>query len=217
MGSAVVCPQFFAPAAYCSATDLLIKSVGDLFPNLTSSHSVATWEGKMRYVILVILLELAIPVFAGEVIGNTYISEKDGTIEITTSEWDIKDTEVAGRAQIARLELKAAPESGFTGTVLVYRLSNFGGAVKVDTILSQLRAGVEKNGAKVGMLEPKRFAGKPVQVFGYYMEKDGGRADGQMYLVEGPKALYWLNCTANIKIWEHVRQKCDELMAQVKY
>jgi hypothetical protein len=98
--------------------------------------------------------------FAGEVIGNTYISEKDGTFEITAEGWNIKDAETPGQVKIVELTTKQ-PINGITPSLQFYRLAHMGGAITPEFMLQQLREGLAKQGMEVGAIESRRFAGEP--------------------------------------------------------
>lgn len=172
----------------------------------------------MRTILHVFLLAVAaLPALAGEVIGNTYISEKDGVIEVAAEDWEIKDVEQPGAAQIARFDLKSTPQAGFTASALLFRVGSFGGVLKPEAIINQLRGSLESKGAEVSPMEARRFAGKRVLAFSYVMQNDQGKANGQAYSLEGPKAIYWFMCSSNVRIWEHAQKKCDELIEKTKY
>lgn len=175
----------------------------------------------MKYPLVLALLTAAVLVppgtpLAGEVIGNTYISEKDGVIEFTAEAWNIKDTETPGKIKLAELTPKS-PIKGYTPSIQVNRLANPGGQIAPDWFLQQIRAGLEKEGAEVAPIETRRIAGKRVLAMQATMTRDGGKANVLFYMLQGEKSLYWTQLAANVNAWDEARQMFDEFMEKVKY
>lgn len=167
-------------------------------------------------IVVVLLVGAAGVAAAGEIIGNTYISEKDGVIEIPAPGWNIQDKESAGQAMIAQLTPKASI-NGFTPMISFYRMPNPGGQIKPDVMVGMMRDNLVKQGAEAGQLEPRRVAGKSIATMQFTMSKDGGRAHGLIYILSGEKALYWATFACNVKAWEQGRVAFDEVMEKVKY
>ena len=169
-----------------------------------------------RLTVTLLVCALSSPVFAGEIIGNTYISEKDGVIEITAEGWDIKDAE--GRTPdpylIVTLNIKG---TGAMTALQFWRLANPGGAVTPEAMLQELRKSYEKQGLEVGGMEPRRLSGKRVLMMPTTTSKGGGRASGFLYMLQGEKSLYWAQFWANVTIFDDARKKFDEVMEKVKY
>ena len=162
------------------------------------------------------LAAVSVPAPAGEVIGNTYISEKDGVIEITAEGWDIKDTESAGQFKLAELTVRE-PINGFTPRILLFRVGNPGGAIAPENILQQMREGFEKQGMEVGQIEPRRIAGKRVLALPVSMTTGSGKSNGLIYALQGERSLYWMQFFANAVVWDEARQLFDQVMEKVKY
>jgi hypothetical protein len=156
------------------------------------------------------------PARAGEVIGSTYISEKDGVIEITAEGWNIKDAESPGQFKLAELTPKQAI-GGTNPNMQVFRLANPGGAISGQFMLQQIREGLVKQGMEAGQIETRRIGGKRVLTLLASMIKDGGKANGLVYMFEGEKSLYWVQFFANAVVWDEARQRFDEVMEKVKY
>jgi len=172
---------------------------------------------QVRALVAAALLAGSIPAaVAGEVIGNTYISEKDGVIEVVAEGWNIKDTETAGKAELAELTPKESID-GFRPVISINRFANPGGQIEPDWFLQQIREGLVKEGAEVQPIETRRIAGKRVMVLQYSMTKGGGKANGLIYMMQGDKSLYWTNFNANVVVWERTRPMFDEVMERVKY
>lgn len=149
--------------------------------------------------------------YAGEIIGQTYISEKDGVIEIQGEVWKIKDLE-GQEHSIAIQTLK-----GTRATAQFFRLGNPGGVVTQKTMLQELRKGFEKQGVEVGAVEPRRVSGKRVLALPMSMAIKGGRANLLVYMMQGEKSLYWATFVANAAIWDDARKKFEALIETVKY
>jgi len=165
---------------------------------------------------LLLMVVVAGAATAGEVIGNTYISEKDGVIEISAPAWNIKDTETAGSPMLAELTVKQ-PLDGMVPKVQFFRLANPGGVIQPDFLIGQIRDGLAKQGAEVGQIEPRRVAGKRILTTQFTVSRDGGRAHGLIYMLRGDRALYWAQFYSNVVVWEQARPLFDELMEKVKY
>lgn len=169
-----------------------------------------------RILLASLIAASCLPALAGEVIGNTYISEKDGVIEIPAEGWEIKDTEAAGSFQIAQLTAREAI-GGTRPNVTFWRLANPGGAVTPESMVQQMSTELIKQGAEVSPMETRRVAGKRVVVLPFSLSKGGGKANGLFYMLQGEKSLYWANFSANVNVWEQARPRFDELMEKVKY
>lgn len=157
------------------------------------------------------------PVFAGEIIGNTYISEKDGVIEITAEGWDIKDAEGRGGPDpylIVTLHIKG---TGAATALQFWRLANPGGAVTPEAMLQELRKVYEKQGMEVGAMEPRRVSGKRVLTMSTSISKGSGRSNGFLYMMQGEKSLYWAQFWANVTIFDDAQKKFDEVIEKVRY
>jgi hypothetical protein len=154
---------------------------------------------------------------AGEVIGDTYISEKDGVIELTAKEWNIEDVETPGSAKIAQLSIKD-PINGTHPSILVFRLGPPASAsVTPEAFAKMLREQFAKQGAEMDPIETRRIAGKRVLVLQGSLSKDEGKAIMLTYLLSGEKSFYWLHLSSNVNAWDKARPKFDELMETVKY
>lgn len=172
---------------------------------------------RVRWLLTAALLGGAVgAAVGGEVIGNTYISEKDGVIEVVAEGWNIKDTETAGKAKLAELTPKE-PIDGFRPSISISRFANPGGQIEPDWFLGQVRDGLVKQGAEVQPIETRRIAGKRVIALQYSMTKGEGKANGVIYMMKGEKSLYWANFAANVKVWERTRPMFDDVMENVKY
>jgi hypothetical protein len=169
-----------------------------------------------RIVLALLIAASCLPALAGEIIGNTYISEKDGVIEIPAEGWEIKDTEAPGGFKIAEL----TPREAIGGTrpaIVFFRLSNPGGAVTPEAMVKQFADAYLKQGGEVSPMEVRRIAGKRVLALPMSMSKDGGRANGLLYMLQGEKSLYWGQFFANVNVWAEAREKFDAVMEKVKY
>ena len=171
---------------------------------------------SQRLALAVLACASASFVLGGEIIGNTYISEKDGVIEITAAAWNIKDNEAPGGFKIATLTPKQ-PLKGTVTSVEIFRLANPGGAVTPDTMLQMLRDGFVKQGMEASAIETRRISGKRVLALPLAMSKAGGRSNGLVYMMQGEKSLYWAQFFANVAVWDEARALFDEVMEKVKY
>jgi len=172
---------------------------------------------RVRWLLTAALLGGAVgAAVGGEVIGNTYISEKDGVIEVMAEGWNIKDTETADKALLVKFTPKVAID-GFRSPIMIFRFANPGGQIEPDYLLQQIRDGMVKQGAEVRPIQMRRIAGKRVMTLQYSLTTEGGKANGLFYMMQGEKSLYWANFTANVKVWERARPMFDEFMDNVKY
>ena len=163
-----------------------------------------------------LLVSAGSPAIAGEVIGNTYISEQDGVIEVPAEGWNIKDTETPGNVKLAEFTPKAAID-GYRPSLTINRLANPGGQIEPDWLLQQIRDGLVTQGAVVQPTETRRIAGKPVLVLQYSMTQGVGAANGLLYMMQGESSLYWASFASNVNAWERSRPMFDEVMEKVRY
>lgn len=170
------------------------------------------------FVIAALLSIVALPSIAGEIIGNTYISDKHGPLEVTSPEgkWSIRDEEPAGQSKLVHLELKD-PLNGFKPTFSVFSIPNPGGAVPLDSILQMIRGSFEQQGVEVGVLEVRRFAGKKVPFFNASLTRSNVTLKTDVYVFEGQKATFFAQCAVNAISHAAARPLCDQVAETVKY
>ena len=159
---------------------------------------------------------LAFAAAAGEIIGNTYISEKQGYIEVQSPDgkWQIQDREGQG-TQLASLTLKD-PISGSRPTMLFFAIPKAAG-VTVDQVVGWSRETMAQNGMELGAIEPLRFGGKPVVVFGGSLTKGNIKVLQRSYMLEGPKSFFMVSATAQAAAFDAAKPLFDEVIEKLKY
>jgi len=170
----------------------------------------------IRWVAIVTGMLIASLVSAGEIIGNTYISEKQGYIEIQSPDgkWQIQDREGQG-TQLANLTLKD-PISGSRPTILFFSIPK-AGDVKVDEVVQWARDAMVQNGMELGAIEPVRFGGKQVVVFLGSLTKGNIKVMQRSYMLEGPKSFFMVSATAQAAAFDAAKPLFDEVVEKVKY
>ena len=167
-----------------------------------------------KWIAAAAVLLLAIPVDAGEIIGNTYIGEKQGYIEIQSPDgkWEIEDREGRG-FEIAMLKSReqinnSRPNIHFFGYPIA-------GDITLENMLRELRASFGKQGYELGPIEPKRFAGKQVHTFSGRLLGKGVQTS--MYLFQSAKSVFFVQCAAADAAFDTVKPMCDEVVEKLKY
>ena len=170
------------------------------------------------FVIAALLCITALPSIAGEIIGNTYVSDKFGPFEVTSPDgkWSIKDEETASQAQLVKLELKD-PLNGHKPNFNVFSVPNPGGTVTLDYFLRTQRESFEKAGIEVGALEVRRFAGKKVPFFSTSMTRSNRTLKADVYVFEGQNAIFFAQCIFDPINHAAHKPLCDEVAETVKY
>ena len=169
---------------------------------------------KKRLIIGIFCSALSFSAWPGEIIGNTYIGEKQGYIEIQSpgGKWEIEDREGRGY-EIAILRSKeqisnSRPNIHIQGFPMV-------GDINMENMLREMRSSLEKNGYELGPIEPKRFAGKQVNTY-------SGRLLGKgvqivAYMLQGAKTVFYMQCAAAETVIATVKPMCDEVVEKLKY
>jgi hypothetical protein len=159
-------------------------------------------------------LVLSFHSWSGEIIGNTYIGEKQGYIEIHSPEgkWEIEDREGRGH-EIALFKFKellsnSRPAIHFFGFPIA-------GDITLENMLREMRSNLGKQGMELGPIEPKRFAGKPVQTFPGRLLGKG--VQSTMYLFQGAKSVFYVQCSAADVVFDTVKPMCDDIIEKLKY
>ena len=164
----------------------------------------------------IVTLLLAFPVLGGEIIGNTFIGEKHGYIEITSPDgkWQIQDREGQGY-QVANLTLKD-PISGTRPTVLFSAIPR-DASVTADQVLQWTREAMEKQGMEVGQIETMRVSGKPVYSFMGSLTKGSVKVLQRSYLLEGAKSFFMVNTTAQAAAFDAAKPLFESVIEKLKY
>ena len=161
-------------------------------------------------------LMLALPAWPGEIIGNTYIGEKHGYIEVVSPDgkWQIEDRE--GRSnQIVELSLKS-PINGTRPTILFFGIPKLDG-MTIDMVIGMAREAIEKQGMELGPIESRRYAGKPIHAYSGSMTKNNQKAIQVMYVLEGPKTFFFVSASANSAAFDAAKPLFEEVVEKLKY
>ena len=152
--------------------------------------------------------------WSGELIGNTYIGEKQGYIEIQSPDgkWQIEDREGRGY-EIAMLRSKEQINNS-RPNILIQGFP-IAGDMTFENMLREIRQGHEKQGWELGPIETKRYGGKQVLTFSSRLLGKGVR--GEMYLLRGEKSTFFASCTAADGAYTAAKPLCDEVIERVKY
>lgn len=175
---------------------------------------------RLFAVAAVLVLSLCLPAAsAGEIVGNNYISEKDGVIEVVAEGWTIQDTESKPPHpnQIAKFTLKRAL-AGVTPSADLFRLANPGGTVLPDAMLAEIGKGLAAlPGFTVKPVEERQMGGRRVHMLPINMVSGNVRVTGLIYMLKGEKALYWAQFFARNDIWDQAQPLFDKLVESTKY
>lgn len=169
---------------------------------------------------IALVLGLGLPaVVAGEIVGNAYISEKDGVIEVVAEGWTIEDTEKKPPSpnHIAKFTMKSALK-GITPHADLFRLANPGGAILPDAMLAEIGKGLAAiPGFSVKSIEERQMGGRRVHMLPVAMVSGNVRVNGLVYMMKGDKALYWAQFFAGAIIWDEAEPLFNKLVESTKY
>lgn len=160
--------------------------------------------------------------WAGEVIGNTYIGERFGYIEMTSVEgkWDITDREKGATndlaGTIAHFKLKEAV-SGWKPDVNIMGFKKIEGAITADFVMNMMRKEWTAQGGEVEPIETGRIAGKKVFYNDKRIAAKGIPMMGRDIYLEGEKAIFIVHVIAPAHAFPQVLQLVEELVATAKY
>jgi hypothetical protein len=174
----------------------------------------------VRVALFAALAGLAPAGIAGEVVGSTFISEKDGVIEVNADGWNITDAEKAGGFplnQIARFTVKA-PIAGATPYVDLFRLANPGSQIQAEQMLKQIGDGLTAiPNAKISPIETRQIGGRRVLVLPALIAQQGVRVQGRTYMMQGDKSLYWAQVYASEQVWGQLETSVARLIESTRY
>jgi len=176
-----------------------------------------------RVALLAALAGLAPVGIAGEIVGSTFVSEKDGVIEVNADGWNITDAEKAGGFalnQIARFTVKA-PIAKATPSVDLFRLANPGSQIQAEQMLMEIGKGltyIPNVKVNVSSVETRQIGGRRVLVLPVLMAYPNGvRVQGRTYMMQGDKSLYWAQVYASEPVWEQIEASVAKLIENTKY
>lgn len=175
-------------------------------------------NGRTRFTPLIAALFLSPPTLAGEIIGNTFLGAKNGTIEIVSPEgkWEIKDMEDKGPNAVADLKLKD-PIKGTSPTCSVTSATKIAAMIEPDAMAGIMRKALQDQGMELGPLESRRYGGKPVLVHPVSMTKSGNVAKGLFFLLRGPTDYFAVSCIANSVAYDEAVSAFEDLIGKMKY
>lgn len=159
---------------------------------------------------------------AGEVIGNTYIGERFGFIEINAvdGKWEIADKEktavndIAGMVVNFKLKQKVsggAPDVNITG------FKKVGDFVTADYVLNMMRESWKSQGFTLNPIETGRISGRKIYFFEMQATLQGLEMKGRNVLLEGEKALFLVAMVTSAQSYQNLVPLFEELVASAKY
>ena len=165
-----------------------------------------------------LLMLLSQSLFAGEVIGNTYISEKHGYVELSApdGQWEIVDTESQGSgAKLAEFNYKTKV-NGADVKATLWGSMNPGNVLDADFFLKTVRSAFEEQGATVEPVETKRFAGKKIYFLMATLEQGSNKAHTVVYAFAGNNGFFWLQHVARPDVLENSRPLVEAILEGLK-
>ncbi len=164
----------------------------------------------------------AVPAGAGEVIGNTYVGERFGYIELTAADgkWDISDKEKSATndmaGMIAHFKLKDAI-SGWKADVNILGFKKIEDAITVNFVIGTMRKEWIAQGGEVEPIETGRIAGKKVHHYEKRLNVKGIAMKGRDIYLEGEKAVFVVHMIVRADAYPPTLQLLEDLVATAKY
>ena len=159
---------------------------------------------------------------AGEGIGNTYVGERFGYIELTSvdGKWDIVDKEKSATndfaGMIAHFKLKEAI-SGWKPDVNVMGFKKVEGAVTADFVINMMRKEWTAQGGEVEQIETGRIAGRKVFFNDKRISVKGVAMKGRDIYLEGEKGIFIVSVIVRADVYPQTLQLLEELVSAAKY
>lgn len=159
---------------------------------------------------------------AGEVIGNTYIGERFGFIEVNAADgkWEIADREknavndLAGLVVHFKLKEKV---SGWSPDVNIMGFKKAGDAITADYVLNTMRDSWKSQGFTLSPIETGRISGRKIYFFEMQATLHGMEMKGRNVLLEGEKAIFIVAMATSAKSYQNLLPLFEELIASAKY
>lgn len=193
---------------------------------ITGLFTISLREGEMKATIqchlLAALLLVATHAGAGEVIGNTYIGERFGYIELTSvgGKWDITDKERGANndlaGMVAHFKLKD-PISGWKPDLNILGFRKVEGAVTADFVINMMRKEWEAQGGEVEQIETGRIAGRMVFFNDKRVTVKGVAMKGRDIYLEGEKAIFIVSVIVRADVYPQALQLLEEMVSAAKY
>lgn len=179
-------------------------------------------KATIRCHVLAVLMLAAAHAGAGEVIGNTYVGERFGYIELTSvdGKWEIIDKEKSATndfaGMIAHFKLKEAV-SGWKADVNIMGFKKVEGAITVDFVISMMRKEWAAQGGEVEQIETGRIAGKKVFFNDKRISVKGIAMKGRDIYLEGEKGIFIVSVVVRTDAYPQTLQLLEELVSAAKY
>lgn len=168
--------------------------------------------------LLKMLLLLPLCAMAGEIASDTFVARLNGRIEIPLAggRWQATDTERTAPTAIAALK-HAAPVNGTHPTCDITSAPGMATTAAHEEIADVIAKGMRDSGMDLGPMEMRRLGGRPVIRFNTVLNRQGGAAKGDAYILRGEKDYFFVICAANNLAYDLARGAFEDLVASIRY
>ena len=155
---------------------------------------------------------------AGEIVADTFTGKLNGAIQIPLSSgrWLATDTEGSAPTAVAALRLAKAI-NGTHPTCDVTSAPGMAATASHEEIAENIARGLRESGMDLGPMETRRIGGRPVIRFNTVLNRQGGAAKGDAYILRGDKDYFFVICAANNLAYEAARGAFEDLVAGIRY
>lgn len=169
---------------------------------------------------LLLLTAIAVPSLAtaGEIVADTFVAKLNGNIRIplAAGRWQVTDTERTSPTAIAALRLSESAK-GSHPVCDVTSAPGMAATATHEEIAEVFARGMRDSGMDLGPMEMRSVGGRPVIRFNTVLNRSGGAAKGDAYILRGEKDYFFVICATNNTVYESVRGAFEDLVAGIRY
>lgn len=171
-----------------------------------------------RSMVCVGLLALAGLAEAGEIVDGAFVARQGDAfhIPLANGRWQVTDREGAGPTSVALLRL-SAPVVGTHPTCDITRAPGMVGSVDQDALAGMVAKGMLDAGMDLGPMQLRQIGDRPVIRFNAVLNRSGGSAAGDAYVLRGSADYFIVNCSAPAAAYESAKPLFDELVGSLRY
>lgn len=171
-----------------------------------------------RPLICAALLSCACVAKAGEVVDGAYVARhgSDFQVPLTGGRWQVTDREGAGPTSVATLRL-ASPVVGTYPACDITRAPGMVGSIDQEALAEMVGKGMLDAGMDLGPMQMRQIGGRPVVRFNAVLNRSGGSAAGDTYVLRGRADYFIVNCSAHAAAYESAKPLFDDLVASLRY
>lgn len=175
-------------------------------------------DSLLKIVLPGLALALSSLAAAGELSADAFVAKQNGSLRIPLSggRWQLTDTERNGPTSVATLRRSSAINDTHP-TCDVTSAPGMANTASHEEIAAVMAKGMRDAGMDLGPMEVRSYGGRPALRFNTVLNRSGGAAQGDAYILRGDKDYFFVICSASSTAYSAARGEFDALVESIRY